>query len=173
MNRDILAFVLLLAAGPCLAAPKKMEAKLPPAGTAALPPRADDETNLRVDVSAKYLSLEGTAKFIVGNATQANFVTGGDKAHLIKNTQGEGVEFKKTGFIVNILPVVNPNDPKEVSVQLQVELSGPTAGIKVAQNEVPDLSTWQYQSSFTLVRGKRTLLVEEPARLEISVDLAE
>ncbi|MFH2203016.1 MAG: hypothetical protein ABIJ96_07870 [Elusimicrobiota bacterium] len=141
---------------------------------AAIKPAAPlDETNLKVDVAAKYLDLRGAARFTMGNGTQANFITGGDKAHLVRNSQGEGVEFKKVGFIVNVLPILDPNDDKRVSVQLQVELSGPTPGIKVSDNEVPDISTWQWQSSFSLVRGKKTVVVESPAYLEISIELAD
>jgi len=143
------------------------------AAIAMAPAAAADATNLKVDVAAKYLDLKGSARFTMGNATQANFVSGGDQAHLVKNSQGEGVEFKKVGFIVNLLPVLSPDNDKKVSVQLQVELSGPTQGIKVAENEVPHISTWQWQATFTLVRGKKTVVVESPAHLEISIDLAD
>ena len=171
----VLMFACVLWTGVCQgaepAAAKKADAR-PGKRPAVAAAAASDAVNLRVDVSAKYLSLEGTARFLVGNGTQSNFITGGDQAHLIKNSQGEGVEFKKTGFLVNVLPVLNPDNDRAVSVQIQVELSGPTPGIKVGENEVPHVSTWQWQSSVSLVRGKKTVLVEAPARFEMTVDYA-
>jgi hypothetical protein len=61
-----------------------------------------------VEISAKYLDLEGKTRFLVGNGNQTNYVTGGEKAFTFKNSQGEAVEFKKTGFILNVLPYFNP-----------------------------------------------------------------
>jgi hypothetical protein len=132
-----------------------------------------DDVNLSVEVSARYLDLEGKTRFVAGNATQVNYVTGGDKAFLFKSAKAEGVEFKKTGFIVNVLPVVDPNDGKKVSMQVQVELSGPSKGVQTAGGLVPDVVTWQWQSGFTLPLGKKTVLVDGPAYLEMTVARTE
>lgn len=77
-----------------------------------------------------------------------------------------------SGLRQDDLPISNPDRDREVAVQIQVELSGPTPGIKVGDNEVPHVSTWQWQASVTLIRGKKTVLVEAPARFEMTVDYA-
>jgi hypothetical protein len=136
---------------------------------AKLPERAANEVNLLVDVKAEYQELTGAARFLVGNGTQANHVLGGDKAYPIKNSQGTGVEFKKWGFIVNVLPAVNPEEPGTVSIQVQIELSGPVKSAVSPSSDVTDITTWQYQGSFTLALGQKTVIVETPALVEITV----
>lgn len=113
--------------------------------------RPMSDRNLRVKASAKYLELSGSADFIAGDAMQVNYVTGSGKD-----------EPKKTGFILNILPVLLP-DGKRVDVQVQVELSGPS-------KEGSEASTWQWQSAFSLERGKKTVLVDGEARFEMTID---
>ncbi|MBI5211275.1 MAG: hypothetical protein HY927_14980 [Elusimicrobia bacterium] len=143
----------------------------------ALPAEPADEANLRIEVSAKYEELQGSTRFVVGNGSQANHVAGGDKAFAVKSSQGTGVEFKRWGFIVNVLPTVNPVNPGEVVVQLQVELSGPVKGLAGAgeglPNAVPNLATWQFQSAVTLVKGRKTVVCSAPARVEVTVDDAK
>jgi len=137
------------------------------------PQPPDGEENLMVEVSAKYLELEGKTRFLAGNGTQVNYVTGGDRPVVIKNSQGDGVEYKKVGFILNVLPVLAPDDDSRASIQLQTELSGPTQGVQAGGNEVPGIATWQWQSSFTVELGKKTVLVDGPAHLELTVTRAD
>ncbi|MBI4676063.1 MAG: hypothetical protein HY748_00590 [Elusimicrobia bacterium] len=132
-----------------------------------------DSANLLVEIAARHDEMEGSARFIVGNGAQANHVVGGDKPFTIKNNQGTGVEFKKWGFIFNVLPRLNPKDRGEVFVQMQVELSGPVKGVTIpAAGDVQGIATWQYQSSFTVKKGLKTVVVESPARVEITVSEA-
>ncbi|MBI5883701.1 MAG: hypothetical protein HZB91_11430 [Elusimicrobia bacterium] len=166
--------VLGLAGGPALGGeplagklPKRTERPMP--ALAAQNPAPGAGVNLLVEVSARHGEHEGSARFIVGDGSQANHVLGGDKPHAIKNNQGTGVEFKKWGFIFNVLPAISPRDRNEVFVQLQIELSGPETGITIPQGDVPAIGTWQYQSSFSVKKGRKTLVFESPARVEITV----
>ncbi|MBI2362073.1 MAG: hypothetical protein HYV15_01640 [Elusimicrobia bacterium] len=76
---------------------------------------ANFERLTQMQTSLKMLETEGKAqllsnpKIITKNAVQANFVVGGDQPYPVTNNQGVGVEFKKFGVILNILPVINPN----------------------------------------------------------------
>ncbi|MFA6317132.1 MAG: hypothetical protein WC943_06910 [Elusimicrobiota bacterium] len=150
-----------------------LTSKLPAKGRGFAPTAAPDrpaaDANLLVEVSAKHGEHQGAARFIVGSGSQANHVLGGDKPHVVKNSQGTGVEFKKWGFIFNVLPTVNPKDKAEVYVQMQVELSGPETGVTIPQGDVPAIGTWQYQSSFTVRKGRKSVVFETPARVEITI----
>lgn len=149
----------------CLA-PLLVPAALSAAGIPAAAGAALDaaEPNLKLEVSVKWGELSDSASFLVNNGSQMNYTHGGDKHVELKSEKGRGVEFKKWGFIVNALPVIDPNDPKKVSVQLQLELSGP-----VGQGEVKDAATWQFQSQLTVRKGKKAVIVEAPARAELTV----
>ena len=138
---------------------KYMRGKVPPIDSAVM--------NLRIDVSVKYQNLSDEASFIVGNATQANYTRGGDKHFFVETKQERGVEFKKWGFIVNVLPVVVP-DSETVAIQVQLELSGPSG-----DGEIPDIETWQYQTEVTIPLGKPTPIVLAPAEAVLTVSRYE
>ncbi|MBI5622800.1 MAG: hypothetical protein HY924_03375 [Elusimicrobia bacterium] len=144
--------------------------KASPVFTAA--PAADD-ANLLVEVSAKQGEHAGAARFVVGSGSQANHILGGDKPYPVKHSQGTGVEFKKWGFIFNVLPTVSPKDKDEVYVQMQIELSGPEAGVTIPSGDIPAIGTWQYQSSFKVRKGRKTVVFESPARVELTVSDAQ
>ena len=135
-----------------------------------LPKHAADDVDFRVEVSVKYMELEGKSRFLVANGSQANQVNGGEKVYPVKTSMATSVEFKKWGFVVNMLPTLDPADPERVSVQLQIELSGPVKSATAPSSDMPDLGTWQYQSSFSVVRGRKTVIVDEPARVELTIE---
>lgn len=122
------------------------------------------EELLLIEVDVEHGSLSDSAAFVVQNAAQANYVRGGDKHFKVRTGQGEGVEFKKWGFIVNVLPAVDPSRPERVTLQVQIEISGP-----VGDGEVKDSITWQLQTQVTVVKGKKTLISRKPAHAEITV----
>lgn len=137
-----------------------------------LTPRPAGRVDYWVELSAKYRELDETARFLVADGSQGNHVAGGEKAYPIKHSQGIGVEFKKWGFIVNILPIEDPADPQKVAVQLQVEISGPVKSAISSSSDIPDIATWQCQSSFSVVKGRKTVIVEAPAHVELSIEEA-
>ncbi|MFA6316774.1 MAG: hypothetical protein WC943_05090, partial [Elusimicrobiota bacterium] len=67
------------------------------------------QTSLRLLETEGKAQLLSNPKVIVQAGNQANFVVGGDQPYPVTNNQGVGVEFKKFGVILNVLPVVNPN----------------------------------------------------------------
>lgn len=114
---------------------------------------------LRLQVEAEYQGMKRTADFVVNNAIQSNYVEGGEKAYHIG---GKGVEYKKFGFIVNSLPVIDPNDPAKVDIQVQLEVSGPS-------EDGMDIRTWQIQTELVVVKGKKTVVSRGTAKAWITV----
>lgn len=142
---------------------KAMEAAKKRAPAADKEEPAAVEQDLRVQVDASFKGLKGTADFLVENAVQANHVAGGERNAKVRTAQGESSAQKKWGFIVNLLPVVNPNRTDVVMVQMQVELSGP--------GEAPDeeTSTWQLQTEFQVKKGVKRVIASAGGRLEVTV----
>ncbi|MBI4248210.1 MAG: hypothetical protein HY611_01815 [Elusimicrobia bacterium] len=95
-------------------------------------------------------------------------MTGGDRGYKVKTAAGEVQEFKKWGFIVNAIPVIDPSSPQKISVQLQIEISGPVEG-----KDGIDLDSWQFQSEFSVVKGKWKEIAAEPAKVSIRVSDAQ
>lgn len=131
-----------------------------PAPSRPAGPRAD----LRIQVEAEYRGMKHAADFVVVDAAQSNYVQGGDKAYAVENAQGKGVEYKKWGFIVNSLAVVDPADPAKVDLQLQVEVSGPVKG-----DGGIDVETWQLQTEAVLVKGRRTEVSSGEGKAAVTV----
>jgi hypothetical protein len=128
----------------------------------------DEETgadvSLRIEVRAKYKDLSGEVDFVMMNQTQANHVVGGDRAFKVETENGTGLEFKRWGFIVNALPVIDPNRPHIVDTQLQIELSGPIRG-----REAVEVETWQIQTEALATLGKWKTLARKPAEVSIRI----
>jgi|GEM_PF-3771769 len=117
---------------------------------------------LQFDIDAEYGDNKGSASFLVSNGTQTNQVLGGEKRVPI----GEGkTERLRYGFIVNVMPVCAANGM--VSLQLQVELSAPSNSGDLVSG------TWQYQSTFDVKKGSKTVVVSKPARIEITISDAK
>lgn len=117
---------------------------------------------LRLQVEAEFNGMKRTADFVVNNAIQANYVEGGDKAFPVDSKGGKGIEYKKWGFIVNTLPITDPNDPTRVDIQLQIEVSGPS-------EDGMDISTWQVQTELMVVEGKKTALSRGAGKASVTV----
>lgn len=126
----------------------------------------DFERLTQLRTSLKMLETEGKAqllsnpKVITKSATQANFVVGGDQPYPVTNNQGVGVEFKKFGVILNILPVVNPNKKDFIDAQLQLEVSNPdfSKPVTVGNTTVPSIVTRQVQTEVEIKSGE-TLVI--------------
>src|SRR5258706_3082873 len=75
------------------------------------------------------LKLEGheeSGNFILQDASQGNYVLGGDMPFEATNEKGQvGLEFKKYGTTVNLLATDIPGKPGTVFAQMQVELTRP------------------------------------------------
>ncbi|MFH2204273.1 MAG: type II and III secretion system protein [Elusimicrobiota bacterium] len=127
---------------------------------------ADFERLTQLQTSLKMLETEGKAqllsnpKIITKNATQANFVVGGDQPYPVTNNQGVGVEFKKFGVILNILPVVNPNKKNYIDAQLQLEVSNPdfSKPVTVGNTTVPAIVTRQIQTEVEIKSGETIVI---------------
>ncbi|MFH1726340.1 MAG: type II and III secretion system protein [Elusimicrobiota bacterium] len=126
----------------------------------------DFERLTQLQASLKLLETEGKAqllsnpKLITKNATQANFVVGGDQPFPVTNNQGVGVEFKKFGVILNILPVVNPNKKDYINAQLQLEVSNPdfSKPVTVGNTTVPSIVTRQIQTEVE-IKNEETIVI--------------
>ena len=120
----------------------------------------------QMQTSLKMLETEGKAqllsnpKVITKNAVQANFVVGGDQPYPVTNNQGVGVEFKKFGVILNILPVVNPNKKDYIDAQLQLEVSNPdfSKPVTVGNTTVPAIVTRQIQTEVEIKSGETIVI---------------
>lgn len=126
----------------------------------------DFERLTQLQTSLKMLETEGKAqllsnpKVITKNQTQANFVVGGDQPYPVTNNQGVGVEFKKFGVILNILPVVNPNKKDYIDAQLQLEVSNPdfSRPVTVGNTTVPSIITRQIQTEVEIKSGETIVI---------------
>jgi pilus assembly protein CpaC len=127
---------------------------------------ADFERLTQLQTSLKMLETEGKAqllsnpKVITKNATQANFVVGGDQPYPVTNNQGVGVEFKKFGVILNILPVVNANKKDYIDAQMQLEVSNPdfSKPVTVGNTSVPSIVTRQIQTEVEIKSGETIVI---------------
>ena len=126
----------------------------------------DFERLTQLQTSLKMLETEGKAqllsnpKVITKNATQANFVVGGDQPYPVTNNQGVGVEFKKFGVILNILPVINPNKKDHIDAQMQLEVSNPdfSKPVTVGNTTVPSIVTRQIQTEVEIKSGETIVI---------------
>ena len=163
--------VALLAAFLCLAPAARASLKTPqftppPAeGAAGGSPGGEfAEKVLRVQVSGEYDGMAHAADFLVENANQSNYVQGGEKAFPVETKAGRSVEMKKWGFIVNVLPVEDPTRPGRVSLQLQIEISGPVQG-----KEGVEVRTWQLQTSLLVAKGKPKTVARGSGKMVVTV----
>ncbi|MDE2292635.1 MAG: type II and III secretion system protein [Elusimicrobia bacterium] len=127
---------------------------------------ANFERLTQMQTSLKMLETEGKAqllsnpKVITKNAVQANFVVGGDQPYPVTNNQGVGVEFKKFGVILNILPVIDPNKKDNIDAQLQLEVSNPdfSKPVTVGNTTVPSIVTRQIQTEVEIKSGETIVI---------------
>lgn len=126
----------------------------------------DFERQTALQASLRLLETEGKAqilsnpKVITKSGTQASFVVGGDQPYPVTTAQGVGVEFKKFGVILNILPAVNPNKKESIDAQLQLEVSNPdfSKPVVVGGTSVPSITTRQIQTEVEIKSGE-TLVI--------------
>jgi hypothetical protein len=127
------------------------------------------DVNFKISFKIKTDELESAGNFVAHNASQANYAKGGDSpVELESSKEHKGVEFKKYGTIVNCLPVAVPDSDK-VDAQCQFELSGPLR--PVTSLKVNPITSFQYQAEFTVQKGRRIVLVDEPdRRVEVKIE---
>ena len=120
-----------------------------------------------LQTSLKMLETEGKAqllsnpKVVVQAQSQANFVVGGEQPYPVTGATGSvGVELKKFGVILNVMPVINPNKKDTIRAELQLEVSNPdyTKPVQVGNTSVPSFETRQIQTSVELQSGE-TLVI--------------
>lgn len=155
----------LLAVAPSAQAKLKTPHFTPPAAEGGGSAETDPaEKVLRLTVQAEYEGMSHSADFLVEDANQSNFVQGGEKAFPVETKAGKSLEFKKWGFIVNVLPVEDPNRPGRVSLQMQVEVSGPVAG-----KDGVEVRTWQLQTSLHVLKGKPKTVARGSGKVVVTV----
>ena len=126
----------------------------------------DFQRQTALQTSLQLMETEGKAqilsnpKVITKSGSQANFVVGGDQPYPVTTNQGVGVEFKKYGVILNILPVLNPNKKDSIDAQLQLEVSNPNFSqtVQVGGTSVPSITTRQVQTEVEIKSGE-TLVI--------------
>ncbi len=118
------------------------------------------QTSLKMLVTEGKAQLLSNPKVIVQAGSQANFVVGGDQPYPVTNNQGVGVEFKKYGVILNVLPVINPNKKDTIRAEAQLEVSNPdySKPVTVGGTSVPSITTRQIQTSVEVKSGE-TLVI--------------
>ncbi|HAH08453.1 MAG TPA: hypothetical protein DCM05_18330 [Elusimicrobia bacterium] len=153
--------------------PEMAEGSMPEDPDASAPFPAPDEPEqpmFKVSFKIRFEGLEGSGNFAVRGATQSNYVVGGDTPFVIENAAGKGLEFKKHGTIVNILPVLDPSKPDTVDSQIQIEISGP--GKPTTELKALPVQTFQLQTEFLSTLGKKAVLVDEPnKRVEVLIEV--
>lgn len=162
--KTISLVVALLCSVPSAHAKLKTPNFTPPATETGDSSAEFTEKVLRLQVEAEYAGMKHSADFLIENANQCNHVQGGEKAFTVETKSGKGVEMKKWGFIVNALPAENPNKPGRVSIQLQVEISGPVQG-----KDGVDVQTWQLQTTLHLAKGKPKTIARGAGRITLTV----
>lgn len=117
-------------------------------------------TTLRLLETEGKAQLLSNPKVIAKSGTGARFVVGGDLPFPTVNNQGVGVEFKKFGVILNILPVILPGKKNLVDVQLQLEVSNPDFSnpVTIQNTAVPSIVTRQVEAEIEMQSGE-TLVI--------------
>ena len=140
------------------------ESKIPLPGIIKI---GDFQRQTALQTTLQFMETEGKAqilsnpKVITKSGTQANFVVGGEQPYQVTGAQGAvGVEFKKFGVILNILPVLNPNNKDSIDAQLQLEVSNPdfSKTVQVGGTSVPSIVTRQVQTEVEVKSGE-TLVI--------------
>lgn len=164
MKNIPLAFVLLCLSPVAEAKLKTPSFTPPPTASDGAVAVEDSEKVLRLQVDGEYAGMKHSADFLIENANQCNHVQGGEKAFAVETKAGKGVEMKKWGFIVNALAVESPAKPGRVSIQLQVEISGPVQG-----KDGVDVQTWQLQTTLHVAKGKPKVVSRGAGKITITV----
>lgn len=98
-------------------------------------------------------------KVIAKSGTQANFVVGGEQPFPYATAAGAvGVDFKKFGVILNVLPVIIDEKKGIIDIQLQLEVSNLGPAIMIENTPVPSIVTRQIQTEVELKSGE-TLVI--------------
>ena len=118
------------------------------------------QTSLRLLETEGKAQLLSNPKVIVQALSQANFVVGGENPYPVTNNQGVGVEFKKFGVILNVLPLINPNKKDTIRAEMQLEVSNPdfSKPVQVGNTSVPAITTRQLQTVVELKSGETLVL---------------
>ncbi len=120
-----------------------------------------------LQATLKMLETEGKAqmlsnpKVIVQANSQANFVVGGEQPYPVTGATGSvGVELKKYGLILNVMPVINPNKKDTIRAEMQLEVSNPDYSkiVHVGGTDVPSFVTRQLQTSVEIKSGETLVL---------------
>ncbi|MBI2071364.1 MAG: type II and III secretion system protein [Elusimicrobia bacterium] len=94
--------------------------------------------------------LLSNPKIVTKNGTSASFLVGGEMPIQIVGATGSvGVDFKKFGVLLNVLPVVD--EKNRIDAQIQLEVSNPDFTKTV--NGVPSIVTRQIQTEVSVKTG--------------------
>lgn len=117
-------------------------------------------TTLRLLETEGRAQILSNPKVIVKSNEQASFVVGGDLPFPTVNNQGVGVEFKKFGVILNVLPFAVPGKKDSIQATLQIEVSNPdfSKPVTIQNTAVPSMQTRQMQTVVELKSGETLVL---------------
>ena len=135
----------------------------------------DFKRKTALNTTLRLLETEGKAQLLSNprviskSGAVANFVVGGEIPFPVVNVQGVGVEFKKFGVILNILPTLIPGRKDTINAQLQLEVSNPdfSKPLVIQNVAVPSLVPRQAQTEVELKNGE-TLVIGGLKRSERS-----
>ncbi|MBI4370018.1 MAG: type II and III secretion system protein [Elusimicrobia bacterium] len=98
--------------------------------------------------------LLSNPKIVTKNGTSASFLVGGEMPIQIVGATGSvGVDFKKFGVLLNVLPVT---DKDRIDAQVQLEVSNPDFTKTV--NGVPSIVTRQIQTEVDVKQGDTVVI---------------
>ncbi len=107
------------------------------------------QSTIRALESEGKAQMLSNPKIVTKNGTSASFLVGGEMPIQIVGATGSvGVEFKKFGVLLNVLPVA---DKDRIDAQVQLEVSNPDFTKTV--NGVPSIVTRQIQTEVDIKTG--------------------
>lgn len=123
---------------------------------------SSSDGHFKVSFTMRNRTLERSGNFVVQEGSQASYVAGGEVAWPVRGAKGVGVDFKKVATIVNCVVVKDPNHKNRARAECQFELSGPVKSETGPKElDVPDVTTFQFQTAFEADSGKPVVLVDE------------
>lgn len=117
-------------------------------------------TRLHLLESEGKAQILSNPKVIAKSNTSANFSAGGDIPFPVVNNTSAGVDFKKYGVKLDVMPTIIPEKDNIIHVQFSIELSSPdySSPIVINGTSVPSLTSRILNSEVELNSGE-TLVI--------------
>lgn len=127
-------------------------------------------TTLRLLQTEGKAQLLSSPRVITKSGSQATIEVGGELPYPVTNNQGVGVEFKKFGVLLNILPVLVEGKKDVINADLELTVSNADLSkpVIIANTSVPSLVNRQAKTSVEVKSGE-TLVIGGLKRSEKTV----